>query len=101
MAQFDIYRNPMLRSSKRAPYLLEIQSNYIDAVTTCVIIPLLLTDSFIPAKVLNPTIIVLGDSYLLGTAEITTVLRSNLGRSVASAAPQRAEIISAIDRLLV
>ena len=101
MAQFDIYRNPMPRSSKRAPYLLEIQSNLIDAVTTCVIIPLVLPDSFIPAKVLNPTITVFGDPYLLCTAEITAVLRSVLGRPAGSAVQQRSDIISAIDRLLV
>lgn len=101
MAQFDIYRNPMPRSSKRAPYLLEVQSNLIDTVATCVIIPLVLPDSFIPAKVLNPIITVLGDPYLLCTAEITAILRSVLGRAVGSAAQQRMEIIAAIDRLLV
>ena len=100
MAQFDIYHNPMPRSSKRAPYLLEIQSDLIDAVTTCVIIPLVLPDSFIPARILNPTIPVLGEPYLLCTAEITAILRSRLGRPILSAAPYRAEIIAAIDRLL-
>ena len=101
MAQFDINRNPMPRSSKRAPYLLEVQSNLIDTVATCVIIPLLLPDSFVPARVLNPTIMVSGDAYLLCTAEITAVLRSVLGRPVGSATQQRTEIIAAIDRLLV
>lgn len=101
MAQFDIYHNPMPRSSKRAPYLLEIQSNLIDAVTTCVVIPLVLPDSFIPAQILNPAIDVLGEPYLLCTAEITAILRSTLGRQVATAAPYRSDIIAAIDRLLV
>jgi len=101
VAQFDIYRNPMPKSSRRAPYLLEIQSNFVDSVTTCVIIPLVLADSFLPVKVLNPTITVLDEPYLLSTAEITSTLRSNLGRPVASAAPFRNDIIAAIDRLLV
>ncbi len=101
MAQFDIYRNHMPRSSKRAPYLLEIQSNLVEAVATCVIIPLVLLDSFIPARILNPTITVFGEPYLLCTAEITAVLRSQLGRPVASASEFRTDIIAAIDRLLV
>lgn len=101
MAQFDVYRNPSPRSSRRAPYLLEVQSNLLDAVTTCVVIPLVTPESFIPAKVLNPAVGVLGEHYLLCTAEITAVLRTALGKPVCSVAGQRSEIITAIDRLLL
>lgn len=101
MAQFDVYPNPSPRSSKRAPYLLEIQSNLLDAVATCVVIPLVRSDSFIPARILNPAILVLGETFLLSTAEITTMLRTQLSRPVCSAADQRGEIIAAVDRLLL
>lgn len=101
MAQFDVYRNPSPRSSRRAPYLLEVQSNLLDAVTTCVIIPLVTADSFVPAAVLNPSIDVLGENLLLCTAEITAIRRSQLALPICSAAGQRSDIITAIDRLLL
>lgn len=101
MAQFDIYRNPGQRSSKRAPYLLEIQGNYTDQLTTCVIIPLVLPEFFNAASVLNPIITVNGNDYLMSTAEITAVSRALLGHPVGNAQQKRFEIIDAVDRLLL
>lgn len=101
MAQFDVFRNPSPRSSKRAPYLLDVQSNFLDLVSTTVVIPLTTADSFVPAKILNPTVSVLGEDFLLCTAEITSVLRSQLGRPVCSLSNYRTEVVAAIDRLLM
>ena len=101
MAQFDVYRNPSPSSSKRAPYLVEVQGNFCDVITTCVVIPLVVPGLFIPAPVLNPKIAVSGVEYLLSTAEITAVLRTKLGRPVGSLGDYRDEIIQAIDRLLL
>ena len=101
MAQFDIYRNPGQRSSKRAPYLLEIQGNHTDQLATCVVIPLVLPEFFIPASILNPIITLDGNDYLISTAEITAVSRAILGRSVGNAQQNRCEIIAAVDRLIL
>jgi toxin CcdB len=101
MAQFDVYKNPGSRTSKQAPYLIEIQGRFIESLTTCVIIPLVKTRYFTGATVLNPLIPVNGVEYYLSTAEITAVSRSLLGQSVASVLPYRTEIISAVDRLLL
>lgn len=101
MAQFDIYRNPGSRTSKQAPFLVEVQGRFVDTLSTCVVIPLVWPAYFKGASVLNPVIFVNGDEYLLSTAEITAVLRSILGKPAASALAQRSEIIAAIDRLLL
>ncbi len=101
MAQFDVYNNPGSRTSKQAPYLVEVQGRFVESLTTCVVIPLVGKEYFSGATVLNPVIPVNGVEYLLSTAEITAVLRSILGRPVVSANGQRAEIIAAIDRLLL
>lgn len=101
MAQFDIYRNPGSRTSKQAPFLVEVQGRFVDTLSTCVVIPLVCPAYFTGANVLNPVIVVNGDEYLLSTAEITAVLRSILGKPVASVLAQRSEIIAAIDRLLL
>ncbi len=101
MAQFDVYKNPGSRTSKQAPYLVEIQGRFVDILATCVVIPLVSKEFFSGATVLNPVILVNGVGYLLSTAEITAVLRSILGQPVTSAQPHRSEITAAIDRLLL
>lgn len=101
MAQFDVYKNPGTRTSRQAPYLVEVQGRFVESLATCVIIPLLNTESFSGATVLNPRILVNGVEYLLSTAEITSVLRNILGFPVTSVQSQRSEIIAAIDRLLL
>lgn len=101
MAQFDVYNNPGQRTGKQAPYLVEIQGRFVESLVTCVVIPLVCKEYFAGATVLNPVVLVNGVEYLLSTAEITAVSRKILGRSIASAQAQRAEIIAAIDRLLL
>jgi toxin CcdB len=101
MAQFDVYRNPSPASSKRVPYLVEVQGNYCDIIATCVVIPLAVVGEFIPAPVLNPTFEIADKKYLLSTPEITAVTRSRLGRPIGSLSNHRTEIIQAIDRLLL
>jgi toxin CcdB len=101
MAQFDIYPNPGTSSCKRAPYLVEVQGNYCDVISTCVVIPLVVSGLFIPAPVLNPAILINGKTYLLSTAELTAVLRLKLGRPIGSLKEYHTDIIQAIDRLLL
>ena len=101
MAQFDVYKNPGSRTSKQAPYLVEIQGRFVDSLATCVVIPLVCKEYFTGATVLNPIILVNGLEYLLSTAEITAVLRTILGVPITSVQRHRSEIIAAIDRLLL
>lgn len=101
MAQFDVYRNPGVRTSKQAPYLVEIQGRFVESLATCVVIPLVCKEYFSGAQVLNPVITVDGADYYLSTAEITAVLKTILGRPVTSLQACRTEIISAVDRLLL
>ena len=101
MAQFDVYRNPGVRTCKQAPYLVEIQGRFVEALVTCVVVPLVCKEFIVGAKVLNPIIAVNDVEYFLSTAEITAVLRTILGHPVASVHAYRSEIIAAIDRLLL
>jgi len=43
MAQFDVYKNPGSRTSKQAPYLVEVQGRFVESLATCVVIPLVET----------------------------------------------------------
>lgn len=101
MAQFDVYKNPGSRTSKQAPYLVEVQGRFVDSLSTCVVIPLVEKQYFTGATVLNPEITVNGVEFFLSTAEITAVPRTIIGQPIASVLPYRPEIIAAIDRLLL
>lgn len=101
MAQYDVYRNPGQRTGKQAPYLVEIQGRFVDALTTCIVVPLVRKKYSTGATVLNPLIPVNGEDFILSPAEITSVVRSILARPVASAQAHRIEIIAAIDRLML
>jgi toxin CcdB len=101
MAQFDLYKNPGSRTSKQAPYLVEIQGRFVESLSTCVVIPLVCKACFIGATVLNPILTYNGEEYYLSTAEITAVPRIILGKPVGSTLAYRTEIIAAIDRLLM
>jgi toxin CcdB len=101
MAQFEVYRNPGVRTSKQAPYLVEIQGQFVDTLSTCVVIPLVEPRYFTGATVLNPLIPINGVEYVASTSEITAIPRSVLGKPVTSVTAYRADIIAAIDRLLL
>lgn len=101
MAQFDVYRNPGQRTARQAPYLVEIQGRFVESLATCVVIPLVGKEYFAGATVLNPVITLFGEEYYLSPAEITSVMRSILGKPVASVRECRNEIVAAIDRLLL
>ena len=101
MAQFDLHRNPGQRTGKQAPYLVEVQGRFVETLTTCVVVPLVRKEYFTGATVLNPVIMVNGEEYFLSPAEITSVLRTILGRPIGSVQAYRTEIIAAIDRLLL
>jgi toxin CcdB len=101
MAQFDVYKNPGTRTSKQAPYLVEIQGRFVESLSTCVVIPLVDKQYLRGATVLNPSIAINGVEYFMSTPEITAVSRAILGQPVASVLSYRSEIINAIDRLLL
>jgi len=101
MAQFDVYKNPGVRTSKQVPYLVEIQGHFVEALATSVVVPLVQKESFTGASVLNPLIRINGSDYYLSPAEITSVPRAILGQPVATVQAYRTEIIAAIDRLLL
>jgi toxin CcdB len=77
VAQFDIYRHQDGRG-----YLLDLQSNLIDALQTRVVIPLL-PPSEVPQPIsnLHPTFEVEGERFVLATQLLGAVPRRRLGKS--------------------
>jgi toxin CcdB len=101
MAQFDAHPNPVQLDSQRMPFVLDVQSESLDVLSTRVVVPLL------RAELLRDRIARLHPEFLVGdtrvvmvTTEIGTLSRGALGASIANFADRRAEIIGAIDMLI-
>ena len=101
MAQFDVYLNPNSESKKYAPYLLDIQNDLFEALTTRVVIPLLSQKSLRkPLTKLNPRFTIDGKTFYLSTAEIAGIPQSAIGKYVCSLSFHRTRIINAMDFLI-
>lgn len=96
MARFDVYRGR--RAS--VPYLLDIQADFLAALPTRLVIPLL------PATAVGKLIerlhlpVQVEDQQLvLATDLMASIRRDQLGRKVGSLADRHDEIVAAIDFL--
>jgi toxin CcdB len=100
MARFDAYANPDASERKHTPYLLDVQNDFIDALSTRVVIPLRKQAAFgPPARNLNPLLVVAGDKVVLDTAAIGAVPLIELRKRVANLREDRALVQEALDTL--
>ncbi|MDD4884115.1 CcdB family protein [Sulfuricurvum sp.] len=98
MAQFDVYRNPNPESNTVIPYLLDIQTDLLSVLTTCVVVPLTRQENSI--KHLNPLFKINGENIIMLTQEITGIERAALGEKISSLKEYRSKIIPALDFLV-
>lgn len=99
MAQFDVYINPSKVSRKRYPYLVDIQSPYIDALATRIVLPLghaALFDNKAMAR-LTPEITYQGETLLLLTPQISSIPAKLLINPIGSLAHCRDQILGSLD----
>lgn len=100
MARFDVYRNANPASCEITPYLLDVQSDMLEPLSTRVVIPLVKTGEMgKAAKHLNPHVEVGGIALVMSAAELAGVPSRLLGDKVLSLAHRRDEIIAALDFL--
>ena len=101
MARFDVYANPG-RHADSTPYLLDVQSDLLDGLDSCIVIPLRRRDRF-PAVALadrlSPTLSIAGAEFILETPKMGAVLRRALGAPLLSLAAERARVTAAMDFL--
>ena len=100
MAQFDVYLNPNKDTRDFIPFLLDIQAELLDTLTTRVVVPLVVAEEMsLAAKHLNPQVKIKGVSVVMSTAELAGVPSRALGDKVTSLKNKRDEIIAALDLL--
>jgi len=99
MAQFDVYRNAHPATRARVPYLLDVQSDLLDALATRVVVPLCKPEVLRGklAEKLNPVFEVEGRKMVLLTPELAGVSRKVFGQQIANLANRRDSIIAALD----
>ena len=102
MPQFSLYKNANKATQKNYPYLLDIQSNLLDDLSTTVVIPLMpkrLAGDHIISK-LNPVIKIRSENFTVMTQNLSGIDRNVLGENVGDLSQYRSEIIAAIDFVL-
>jgi toxin CcdB len=100
MARYDVYANPQASERKHTPYLLDVQNDYINALTTRVVIPLRTEAAFGPrARNLNPSFVVASGTVVLDSAALGAIPLSELRKPLASLRDDRPAIQEALDTL--
>jgi toxin CcdB len=100
MAQFDVHKNNKTDSVATIPYLLNVQADLLNKLTTRVVVPLVTASAMgKPAMHLNPCFEIEGKAVVMSTAELAGVNVSVLGEKVCSLDKQRNKIIAALDFL--
>ncbi len=101
MAQFDAHRNPVQLDSHRMPFVLDVQSDFLVALPTRIVVPLLRAELLRdPIHRLHPEFLVGDLRVIMVTTEIGTLPRGALGASIVSLHGWRDDIIGAIDMLI-
>lgn len=102
MARFEVYANAG-NSKANTPYLVDVQSDFLEGLTFRVVVPLIRADSFPPGRLpadFTPLFEIGGIQCMLHPAFIASVPLNELGPTIGSLRAHRDTITAALDRLL-
>ncbi len=100
MAQFDVFENPNEDTNQAVPFLLDVQADLLDALSTRVVVPLIAASAMSKTiKHLNPPFTIRNTPVFMSTAELAGISVRCLGERVSSLKEQRHEIVAALDFL--
>ena len=95
MARFDVHEYP-----SGSGYLIDVQADLLSHLNTRVVVPLLpAATAPKPAKRLNPTFDIDGETFVMATQFLAAVPVGELGRFVVSLDPEFSEITLALDMI--
>jgi len=99
MPQFDIYANPNKKSRSAYPFIIDIQSNLIDELTTRIVAPLALYKKFKDEelKKLTPRVSYKEQELIILIPQITSMPANLLKEPVGTLVHLRDEIVAALD----
>lgn len=100
MARFDVYKHPDLQLRKSTPFLLDVQNEFLDGLTTRVVIPLRIGSSFaLRARDLNPVFNIEGMEVVLDTAAMAAFPSLPLKRPTQNLKSEAETVTTALDTL--
>lgn len=99
--RFDVFANPGRSSARTIPWLLVVQSDLLDAMDTCVVLPLatMAAARGAASERLNPILQVQGTTAVQLTQLIGSVPVQSLRQPVANLQEQQEPILRALDFL--
>ena len=102
MAQFSVYENMNPDSCDAYPYLLDVQSDLLNALDTRVVIPISKQSRLVstPIERLTPVLSIENTPHVLLTPQLSAIPASELGYAVCELHDHRSAIIDALDFLL-
>ncbi len=101
MAQFDVYGNTNAETEDHIPYLLDVQADLLDSLSTRVVVPLISHAALgKPIIHLNPRFDIEDNTVFMSTAELAGVPVRILGLKIMSLKDRRDVILAALDFLL-
>ena len=100
MARFDVYKHPDPQLRKTTPFLLDVQNEFLDGLTTRVVIPMRIGSSFVlRARDLNPSFIIEGKEVVLDTAAMAAFPSLQLKRPTQNLKNEADTVTGALDTL--
>lgn len=101
MRQFDVFPNTDAENASEIPYVINVQSDFLDSLSTCLVIPLVTQEALetLPLLHLNPLLNINGRQLIVFTQEMAPVPRRMLKSPITNLSSQRDEILAAIDFL--
>ena len=102
MAQCTVYHNKNPQTNAHIPYLLDVQSNLLASLATCVVVPLYSVATFDhkALKILTPILTINNLPYVMMTPQLAGVSKKELGQEVADFTDCREAIMAALDFLI-
>ena len=100
MARFDVYKHPDPQLRKTTPFLLDVQNEFLDGLTTRVVIPMRIGTSFtLRARDLNPVFTIEGKEVVLDTAAMAAFPSLQLKRPTHNLKNEAKTVTGALDTL--
>lgn len=99
MAQFDVFKNPSKVTRKHFPYLVDIQSPYLEELATRIVVPLAKASELKKGtmKGLTPEFQFENEKLLFLTPQISSMPEKLLKDPVGSVSHLREELLNSLD----